>query len=55
MSGDILFPEILAVTLFHGFPPSWVMGLVIYAYPLAWASALIISYRPIFGSKPEIF
>ena len=35
-------------TLFHGFPPSWPVGLVIYAYLVAWVAALAISYPPIF-------
>lgn len=37
-----------AGTLYHGFPPSWVMGLAIYAYPLAWGAALVISYSSVF-------
>lgn len=37
-----------AGTLFHGFPPSWPVGLVIYAYLVAWGSALVIAYRPVF-------
>lgn len=37
-----------AGTLYHGFPPSWPVGLVIYAYLLAWSSALVIGYKPIF-------
>jgi hypothetical protein len=33
---------------------SWKLGLVIYAYPLAWASAQVISYRPVFGGKLDL-
>jgi hypothetical protein len=37
---------------FHGFEGP-ATGLLIYAYPLAWASALVISYRPVFENKEK--
>lgn len=37
---------------FHGFQGPAV-GLMIYAYLLAWASALVISYRPVFENKEK--
>lgn len=42
------------LTIFpHGLPPRSIpAGLVLYAYPLAWAAALAISYRPIFRPDP---
>lgn len=40
-----------AGTLYHGFPPSWPVGLVIYAYLFAWSSALVISYGPVFATR----
>lgn len=28
------------------------VGLALYAYFAAWASALVIAYRPVFAAKP---
>jgi hypothetical protein len=41
------------VTTPHGVPPRfWIVGLALWAYPLAWGAALVLSFRPTF--RPEI-
>ncbi len=37
--------------VYHGFPASWPVGVVIYVYVPAWIGALALSYRPIFPEK----
>lgn len=40
------------VTTPHGAPPRyWIVGLALWAYPLAWGAALVLSFRPTF--RPE--
>ena len=35
----------------HGVPPRWwSWGLALWAYPVAWGTALMLSLRPVFGS-----
>ena len=38
-----------AVTTPHGVPPRfWIAGLFLWGYPVAWVTALALSFRPIF-------
>ena len=38
-----------AVTTPHGVPPRfWIVGLFLWGYPVAWGTALALSFRPIF-------
>lgn len=40
-----------AITTPHGVPPRWwSWGLLLWGYPVAWGTALVLSYRPIFRS-----
>ena len=41
-----------AVTTPHGVPPRfWIAGLFLWGYPVAWGTALVLSFNPIF--RPE--
>ena len=41
-----------AVTTPHGVPPRWlIVGVGLWGYPVAWGTALALSFRPIF--RPE--
>lgn len=38
-----------AISTPHGVPPQyWITGIFLWGYPVAWATSLAISYRPIF-------
>lgn len=44
---------VATVTTPHGMSPRWwSWGLALWAYPIAWATALLLSWRPIFGLQP---
>ena len=41
-----------ALTTPHGVPPRfWIAGLFLWGYPVAWATALALSFRPTFRSE----
>lgn len=46
--------EVITATITspHGVPPQWwSWGLALWAYPLAWVTGLVLSWRPIFQSE----
>jgi hypothetical protein len=51
---EILVDGPTGILFEHGFPPrSRPEGVYVYAYIIAWLMALVITYRPVFGTAPR--